>query len=177
MLLTYAIFAQADVCREAIPLSVFSDCQPLTGGTNRFIGGDTQDNTCGGDVDDDAWFRFTAISPFTRVTLSTDQVNDMAFVLFKKDCLTEIACSNEKGIGGQEIITLETEIDEVYFIQLYEVNEGWGPFLICVSAFEEDPDKKVYCDLDSSDLFVYSIVLELPDGSRQKLVGEVLLVR
>ncbi len=53
----------------------------------------------------------------------------MALVVFKRDCLTEIACANEKGTGGQETITIETEEDEVYFIQLYEVNEGWGPFL------------------------------------------------
>lgn len=135
------------MCREATELMVNWDCQPLTGVTNRFMI-DSQENTCGGNVDDDAWFKFTAISPFTRVTLSTDQVNDMALVLFEKNCITEIACGNEKGIGGQEILNIETNEGEIYFVQLYEVNEGWGPFLICISAFEEDPDKKKYCELD-----------------------------
>lgn len=161
--------AQADICREAVELSVNTDCFPRTGGTFSFID-QSQDNSCGGDTDDDAWFKFTAVSPFTRVALSTDQVNDMAVAIFENDCATEIACKDDKGNGGQEIITIETTEGVEYFVQLYSVRESWGPFLICFTSFLEDPDKKVYCDLDLS--FETTIT---PSSCLDSIAGSILL--
>lgn len=127
-------FAQSDDCVSAPELAVYNDCRRSPGNT-KGLNSNTTTNTCDGNTDDDGWFKFTAVSGRTQVSLSTDQLTDMGIAIFK-NCATEIGCIDGKGVGGQEIIKFDTEIGEIYFIQVYEVNEGGAEFLICVSALD-----------------------------------------
>lgn len=119
---------------SAPELIVVDDCLRSPGNTKGLRANPLQ-NTCGGNADDDGWFKFTAISERTQVSVSTDQLTDMVIGVYQ-NCAIELGCVNGKGIGGQEILRLDTEIGAVYFIQIYEAGEGGAAFLICVSALD-----------------------------------------
>jgi len=118
-------------------LMLFNDCRRSPGSTKNLTTNSIT-SACGGNTDDDGWFKFTALSERTQISLSTDQLTDMAISVFQ-NCSIEVECIDGKGIGGQEILKFDTQIGEVYFIQVYEVNEGGAEFLICVSALERTP--------------------------------------
>ena len=122
---------------NAPELMLFNDCRRSPGSTKNLTTNSIT-SACGGNTDDDGWFKFTALSERTQISLSTDQLTDMAISVFQ-NCSIEVECIDGKGIGGQEILKFDTQIGEVYFIQVYEVNEGGAEFLICVSALERTP--------------------------------------
>ena len=132
LLLPNTLSAQSDNCTTAPSLVVSTDCLQTAGNTQGLTAFSTQ-NTCGGNTDDDGWFKFTAISTSTRISVFSDQLTDLAIAVFT-NCQTEIACANEGGIGRQEKLEIETVPDRAYFIQIYEANIGSGAFLICVST-------------------------------------------
>lgn len=127
-------FAQTDDCMAAPELVVVNDCLRKPGNT-KGLRENAKVNSCGGNADDDGWFKFTAISERTQISVSTDQLTDMVVGVYQ-NCAIELGCVNEKGIGGQEILRLDTKIDDVYYIQIYEAGDGGAEFLICVSALD-----------------------------------------
>jgi len=135
-LLAFSILnGQSDDCTAAELIAVYEDC--LAQPSNSFsLTSFSTENTCDGNTDDDGWFKFIAISPRTQVILFSDQVTDMAISAFET-CRKEIACVNNRGMGGQEFLTFDTNIDQEYLIQVYDFTEGGGSFLICLTAEEE----------------------------------------
>ncbi len=121
---------------EAPELIVVDDCLRSPGNT-KGLTQNAKTNACGGNPDDDGWFKFTAISERTQISVSTDQLTDMVIGVYQ-NCSIELGCVNGKGIGGQEILRLDTKIGDVYFIQIYEAGDGaeGAAFLICVSALD-----------------------------------------
>lgn len=123
---------------SAPELKVYNDCRRSPGNT-KGLNANTTNNKCTGNTDDDGWFKFTALTERTQVSLSTDQLTDMGIAVFQ-NCTIEVACIDGKGIGGQEILKFDSEIGETYFVQVYEVNEGGAEFLICISALDPIPE-------------------------------------
>lgn len=126
---------QSDDCPAAEPLEVFEDCRAIPSSTFRLNSFSTE-NSCNGNTDDDGWFRFVAISPRTQIIVFSDQLANMAISVFE-DCKTEIACVNERNLGGQEFLIFDSVIGEEYFVQVYHFDEGGGGFLICLTTEEE----------------------------------------
>jgi len=135
LLATSLLNGQSDDCPAAELISVFEDCQAEPSSTFSLTSFSTK-NTCNGNTDDDGWFRFIAISPRTQVVVFSDQLANMAISVFET-CRKEIACVNDRDMGGQEFLTFDTNIDQEYFVQVYDFTEGGGGFLICLTAEEE----------------------------------------
>ena len=131
----HPLFGQSDDCPAAELIQVFEDCRATPSSTFRLTSLSTK-NSCNGNTDDDGWFKFMAISPRTRVVIFSDQLANMAVSVFET-CRKEIVCVNNRDMGGQEFLTLDTNIDQVYFVQVYDFTEGGGGFLICLVAEEE----------------------------------------
>ena len=134
LLLGTLVAAQTDDCMDAPELIVVDDCLRSPGNT-KGLTENAKTNACGGNADDDGWFKFTAISERTQISVSTDQLTDMVIGAYQ-NCSIELGCVNGKGVGGQEILRLNTKIGDVYFIQVYEAGDGGAEFLICVSALD-----------------------------------------
>lgn len=140
---------QSDDCPAAELIQVFEDCQAAPSATFSLNNFSTQ-NTCNGNTDDDGWFRFIAISPRTQVVIFSDQLANMAISAFET-CRKEIVCVNDRGMGGQEFLVFDTNIDQEYLIQVYNFTEGGGGFLICLTAeyevFPNDcPGATILCE-------------------------------
>lgn len=143
-------FAQSDDCRNAELLEVFTECITIPSGTFSLNDFSTE-NSCNGNTDDDGWFKFFAISELTQITVSSDQLADMAISLFK-DCNTELACVNDKDMGGQEFLFYETIPGEEYLVQVYHFPEGSGGFLICITAKDLiGPEDSLVCPIITTD--------------------------
>lgn len=127
--------AQSDDCPAAELLEVFEECRAIPSSTFSLNSFSTK-NSCDGNTDDDGWFRFIAISPRTQVVVFSDQLANMAISVFE-DCKTEIACVNERDMGGQEFLTFDTNEGQEYLVQVYHFDEGGGGFLICLTAEDE----------------------------------------
>ena len=133
LLLCLQLLSQASECSSNAPLLVvYEDCRPLATRTSREAG-DVLENTCGSKFDDDVWFRFEAISNITSILLFTDQDSDIGGA-FYQDCRTELQCIDTKGVGGMERMDVETFVGTEYFVQVYDVLDGPGEFLICLTT-------------------------------------------
>lgn len=140
--------AQTDDCMAAPELQVVADCLRSPGNT-KGLRENAITNACGGNADDDGWFKFTAISERTQISVSTDQFDDMVIGLYQ-NCAVELACANNRGTGGQEILRYDTKIGEVYYIQIYEASDGGAEFLICVSALDPVICTPISANFDST---------------------------
>ena len=136
LLLGHWSVAQGVDCKSAIEMSVYDDCRRSPGDTNGFSGNDLG-SVCGGKSEDGGWFKFKAISNRTRIIVSSSQLIDMAISVYQR-CDVEVECVDNRGIGKQEILEFDTEIGFDYSILVFEVNEGGGEFLICVSEILEN---------------------------------------
>ena len=128
-------YGQSDKCDSSPELLVFGDCRPTEGNT-RGLTDFSIENSCDGITDDDGWFRFKAISPLTLIRIFSDQDVEMGATIFV-NCNTEIICMDGTEPGRDGSLQLETIPGEIYFIQVYDVREGGGSFLICVTSDAE----------------------------------------
>jgi len=133
ILIPSTLLAQSDDCFDAEPIGVFDECISKASATFWLTTYSTP-NSCEGNTDDDGWFKFIAPTENIRITVSSDQLADMAVSVFET-CNKELVCLNDKGMGGQESLYFEAEIDKEYFVQVYDFTEGGGGFRICISNF------------------------------------------
>ena len=134
-LFSFRALSQAEDCSSSAPeLVVHNDCRPLATGTSR-VAGESLSNACSS-FDDDVWFRFEAISSITSILIFTDQDSDVG-VGFFQDCRTEIECADNRAVGGMERLDVETLIGTQYFVQVYDVLDGPGEFLICLTSGDD----------------------------------------
>ncbi|MEM1124601.1 MAG: hypothetical protein AAGJ18_29450, partial [Bacteroidota bacterium] len=135
---TNIALAQTDDCADAELLMVEDACITKAGFTNDFVN-EPLDNSCGGDTDDDGWYKFRAISESTVVTVKSAASADMGVTIFLDDCEQERTCVNATTQGGTETITFTTTIGREYYIQVYDVQQGPGAFFICVTTLPKVP--------------------------------------
>ena len=138
------LIAQTDRCDTAKELMVYPDCRTAEGDTND-LSDFTTENSCNGNTDDDGWYRFRAVSPFTLIRVFSDRDVEIGLAVFI-NCNTEIACVDGTEPGGNGSLLVETTPGENYFIQAYDVREGGGSFLICVLSNEAEGNLQSDCD-------------------------------
>lgn len=138
------LIAQTDRCDTATRLMVYPDCRTAEGNTNDLSDFSTE-NSCNGNTDDDGWYRFRAISPFSLIRVFSDRDVEIGLAVFV-NCNIEIACVDGTEPGGNGNLLVETIPGENYFIQAYDVREGGGSFLICVLSNEGEGGGQSDCD-------------------------------
>ena len=99
--------------------------------------------SCGGDADDDVWFRFEATSPRYRLVVSQPDIRLLVQV-FSGSCasLDEVYCSEEILFGDTAIIELNNlDLDDQYFVRVYtDFNLTFGNFKICLAELPANDD-------------------------------------
>ena len=109
--------AQTDDCADAETLIVEASCITKPGFTNEFTN-EPLENSCGGNTDDDGWYKFRAVSEFTVITVFSEASADMGITIFLDDCERERTCANATTQGGKETIIFRTQIGSEYYIQV-----------------------------------------------------------
>jgi gliding motility-associated-like protein len=131
-------FAQPanDNCFGAIPLTPGMTCIPVTG----TVAGATQSLAgCTGTADDDVWYSFTANQTSLAVQVSGSAGFNAVVQVFSGGCASgsSMACSNNTGNGGSEVVPLNNLIVGVtYWVRVYHfaATVPTNPtFTICIS--------------------------------------------
>jgi hypothetical protein len=91
-----------------------------------------------GTPDDDVWFKFTATSTITRLTVNGGSAYNAVMQYFIGTCgsLTSAGCVSSTGAAGVETLDISTTIGTNYFIRVYHSASGATPttgFSILVS--------------------------------------------
>jgi gliding motility-associated-like protein len=133
----YHVSSQTDDCSLAPVLLVFEECI-LSPGSTLDLSQTSINNACGGNTDDDGWFKFQAKSELSSIQVFSNQASNMAIGIYT-ECINEIECIDGNNLGGTEILDVATEIGMTYYIQVYDVREGFGEFSICVVSLLQSP--------------------------------------
>lgn len=126
-----------DNCLGAITLTPGVSCVN-TSGTVEFATLSTPATACGGNANDDVWYKFVASSTAVDITAVGAIGMDMVMELLEGSCgtLNNLACANLSGSGGTEVITQGgLSIGQTYFIRVYDYGSGYpsnSNFDICV---------------------------------------------
>ncbi|NUY80056.1 fibronectin type III domain-containing protein, partial [Flavobacterium sp. MAH-1] len=124
---SFSTTPENDECLAAIeaPVNPTADCMQSVPGTLIGATASTQENTCTGTADDDAWFQFTAQTSTHAITLSNIQGNafNLQMSLFSGNCdggLTLVDCS--PAFSNQMIVS-PLEPGTVYYIRVWSETE------------------------------------------------------
>lgn len=82
-----------------------------------------------GTPDDDVWFKFTATSTITRLTVNGGSAYNAVMQYFTGTCgsLTSAGCVSSTGAAGVETLDISTTIGTTYFIRVYHSANGATP--------------------------------------------------
>ena len=109
-----------DECLTAIqaPVNPNTICTLVAGGTVIGATASSQPNTCGGNDDDDVWYKFTATSTSHSISLLniTGSTTDLFHVLYSGTCgaLTQIYCSDPETSLATGLV-----VGQTYYIRIY----------------------------------------------------------
>jgi hypothetical protein len=126
-----------DNCLGAITLTPGVSCVN-TAGTVENATLSTPGTSCGGNANDDVWYKFVATSTAVDITGVGALGMDMVIELLEGSCagLTNLACANLSGSGGTEVITQGgLNVGFTYYIRVYDSGAGYpsnSNFDICV---------------------------------------------
>lgn len=126
-----------DNCSGAITLTPGASCVN-TSGTVEYATLSTPGTACGGNANDDVWYKFVATSTAVDITAVGAIGMDMVLELMSGTCgtLSNLACANLSGSGGTEVISQGgLTIGATYFIRVFDYGSGYpgnSNFDICV---------------------------------------------
>lgn len=85
--------------------------------------------TCSGTADDDVWFKFTATSTVTRISVDGGTAYNAVVQYFSGSCtsLTSMGCVSTTGAAGEESVYVTTTVGTQYFIRVYHSANGATP--------------------------------------------------
>ncbi len=128
-----------DDCASAIQLTIDS---PLVSGNTANATASNGITTCTagspGTADDDVWYKYTATSSITRLSVNGGSAFNAVMQYFSGSCtsLTNIGCVSSTGAAGEESVDINTTIGATYFVRVYHSANGATPttgFTITVS--------------------------------------------
>jgi hypothetical protein len=126
-----------DNCSGAITLTPGVSCVN-TVGTVEYATLSTPGTSCGGNANDDVWYKFVASSTSVDITAVGAIGNDLVLELMSGSCgsLSNLACANLSGSGGTEVISQGgLSIGVTYYIRVFDYGSGYpsdSNFDICV---------------------------------------------
>ena len=91
-----------------------------------------------GTADDDVWYKFSASSTITRLTVDGGSAFNAVMQYFTGSCnaLLSLGCVSSTGAAGEESVDISTNIGTVYYVRVYHSANGATPatgFTITVS--------------------------------------------
>ena len=98
-------------------------------------------DSCGGEPDDDVWYKFTAVGTSHVVSWSNNNAvtgyDFLSFQIFSGSCGTLInaLCSNNEAMAVVNGLTP----GETYYIRIYSTGDGYNTFDICVGTIPPPP--------------------------------------
>jgi len=125
-----------DECANAINLPISGSCSNILGTVAGATSSAVPVAPCTGPANNDVWYKFTAVSASTTLTISGFGANftNQRLQLFSGSCgaLTSLAC-------GTTTITNATTVGTTYFVRVYSTTVGSAPngnanFNICASG-------------------------------------------
>jgi len=126
-----------DNCLGAISLTPDVSCVN-TAGSVEYATLSTPATSCGGNANDDVWYKFVASSTAVDITGVGALGMDLVMELMSGTCgsLSNLACANLSGSGGTEVISQGgLSIGATYYVRVYDYGAGYpsnGNFDICV---------------------------------------------
>ncbi|HRG58527.1 MAG TPA: GEVED domain-containing protein [Bacteroidia bacterium] len=126
-----------DNCAGATTLTPGVSCVN-TNGTVEYATLSSPASSCGGNANDDVWYKFVATSTAVDITAVGALGMDMVIEFLEGSCgsLNNLACANLSGSGGTEVISQSgLTIGATYFIRVYDYGSGYpsnSNFDICV---------------------------------------------
>jgi hypothetical protein len=116
-----------DNCAGAINLIPGNSCSPFLQNAAGATLSPQSTPICGGNLNDDVWFRFTAAQTSTIVQATGQGSYDMAITAYSGSCVTTtfIDCINNTGAGQTETLVLNgLTIGQTYFLRVYDFAPG-----------------------------------------------------
>ena len=107
-----------DLCSGAINVPVTNTC---VNGTN--VGATSDNNTCAQDVDKGVWYKFTATSTATKVSVLANGGFDAALTVYTACGSTmAIGCTDYQISGQEEVLNVMTVIGTTYYVLIEGYN-------------------------------------------------------
>jgi hypothetical protein len=116
-----------DNCAGAINLIPGNSCSPYSQNAAGATLSPQSTPVCGGNLNDDVWFKFTAAQTSSIIQATGQGAYDMAIVAYSGSCVTTtfINCINNSGAGQTETLVLNgLTIGQPYFLRIYDFAAG-----------------------------------------------------
>jgi hypothetical protein len=133
------IYAQNDLCANAIVLVPSSSCNSVQGTFN----GATisaPDPGCASDASQDVWYQFVATEKMNLITLSGTLGISNGFEVYENSCAGPVFfCRNVNNVSGsgESVSANNFTIGNTYFIRVFNafIATSTGTFTICIQSF------------------------------------------
>jgi len=116
-----------DNCAGAINLIPSNSCSPYLQNLAGATLSPQSTPICGGNLNDDVWYKFTAAQTSTIIQATGQGTYDMAMAAYSGSCVTTtfIDCINNTGAGQTETLVLNgLTIGQTYFLRIYDFAAG-----------------------------------------------------
>ena len=116
-----------DNCAGAISLSAGNSCSPYLQNVAGATLSPQSTPICGGNLNDDVWYKFTAAQTSSIVQATGQGIYDMAITAYSGSCVTTtfVDCINNTGAGQTETLVLNgLTIGQTYFLRIYDFAAG-----------------------------------------------------
>jgi hypothetical protein len=116
-----------DNCAGAINLIPNNSCSPFLQNTSGATLSAQSTPICGGILNDDVWFKFTAAQTSSIIQATGQSSYDMVITAYSGSCVTTtfLNCANNAGAGQTETLTLNgLTIGQTYFLRVYDFAAG-----------------------------------------------------
>jgi hypothetical protein len=135
-----SVTQDSDLCANAVPLSVNSECVAGSNTSATVTAGET--TTCAGAVSRAMWFSFVPTSSTTTLNTQFNPDADGRITVFNATgtCtgMTQINCSDNAGNGGTEQLVLnQLSVGRTYYVMVDAVGGTAGAF--CIRATSQVP--------------------------------------
>jgi hypothetical protein len=116
-----------DNCGGAINLIAVNSCSPYLQNVAGATLSPQSTPLCGGNLNDDVWYKFTAAQTSTIIQATGQGAYDMVMAAYSGSCVTTtfIDCINNTGAGQTETLVLSgLSIGQTYFLRVYDFAAG-----------------------------------------------------
>ncbi|MCC6251134.1 MAG: PKD domain-containing protein [Bacteroidia bacterium] len=116
-----------DNCGGAISLIAANGCVPYLQDVSGATLSPQSTPSCGGDLNDDVWYKFTAAQASTIIQATGQGNYDMAIAAYSGTCVSMVLvdCVNNYGDGQTETLILNgLTIGQTYYLRVYDYDSG-----------------------------------------------------
>jgi hypothetical protein len=147
---TICVTTVNDDCESAkeLTVNIGAECTAVTNGSTVGATPTNLFSFCGGNADDDVWYKFVATATTQKVTVTPASANGLSDAVFEVwgssgDCSTlyPISCENNTiGPAAEEGFLNYLTIGNTYYVRVFsnDYNAGNGDFFVCATSYPND---------------------------------------